>query len=349
MAVQKYLLILSLGLFAGCSLFSSFSADPIVDELIVNPSPNGHQQFIEAINNAKKSIQLKMFHLSDPAVAKALLLAHQRKIDVQIILDNGSLEDDKFQKIFSILTSGGVNIRKSSTCFSITHEKSMIIDQKSAFITSINLTRTTSETRDFGVITTDKEIIKEMESVFLADWENAVKNTCYTPPVKNPLLIWSPVNAETKLIALIHTAQDSLSLTVENLGNQKIEQALNEMASHGVEVKLIVPQCDRNKNPFYNYPFIKILSMANVQVKVMPHPSGVQYPYMHSKMILVDKRIAYIGSINFSNNSMLKARELGIIFSGEKTINKISEEFDRDWSVSITPVPLKFDFCPVFN
>ena len=342
---QLFLNLVFLFFISGCSLFSS-SPTPIVDELITYPSINGHHAFIKAINDAKKSIHLKMYHLTDEDVTSALIDAKKRNIELKIILDNESLNDQKYLKAFNTLKGLGIDIRKSSTCFSLTHEKSMTVDLKSTFITSINLTRTSAETRDFGVITSNKEIIKEVDDVFIADWNNSTSNTCTTPPLNSNFLIWSPVNAETKLLTLIRSAHETLEMTVENLGNAKVEQALTEMASRGIEIKLIVPQCDKNKNPFYNYPFIKILSRGNIQVRVMPHPSSVQYPYMHSKMILVDRSLAYVGSINFSNNSMLKARELGVVFNDEDAISKITKEFDRDWNVSIVPVTLKKDFCP---
>ena len=348
MGVQKFqysLNILIILLISGCSLFSS-SPNSIVDELITYPSTNGHSAFIKAINEAKKSIHLKMYHLTNDDVTSALINAKKRHLELKIILDNESLNDQKYLRAFNTLKGLGVDIRKSSTCFSITHEKSMTIDTKSTFITSINLTNTSAETRDFGVITFNKDIVKEVDDVFMADWNNSLSNTCSTPPLKNDFLIWSPVNAETKLLTLIRSAHETLEMTVENLGNAKVEQALTEMTSRGVEIKLIVPQCDKNKNPLYNYPFMKILSMGNIQVKVMPHPSSVQYPYMHSKMILVDRSLAYVGSINFSNNSMLKARELGVVFNDEAAISKIAGEFDRDWNVSIAPVTLKKEFCP---
>ncbi|MBC7539840.1 MAG: hypothetical protein H7281_13545 [Bacteriovorax sp.] len=350
MAALKSLFLLSLivFIFTSCSLLKSYNHS-IVDDLIVNPASKGHQKIIDGILSSKKSVWMKMYHLTNPDVIDALIFAHNKKVDLKIILDSSSLLEPKFKKTFEILKNSGIEVRGSSNCFSVTHEKSIIIDSETAFITSINLTRSYAETRDFGVVTSNQEIVKEMNSVFISDWQNAISNTCQTPSLTAKNLIWSPVNAEDKLVDLIHTAHTSIFTTVENLGNKKIEQALTEMASQGIEIKMIVPQCDKNKNPLFNYPFINRLSQGNVDVRVMPHPSSKDRPYMHSKMILIDERRAYIGSINFSNNSILRARELGIVFNDEDAIQKIDEEFTRDWRVSIAPVPLKQGFCPELN
>lgn len=350
MVAQKSHFFLSLifFLFSSCSFFSSYNKT-IVEHLIITPDPHGPQDFINSITKAKKSIWMKMYHLSDPDVVEALLSAHKKQIDIKIILDNRSLQESKFQKAYGQLKDAGIDVRASSICFSITHEKSMIIDNKSAFITAINLTRSYDKTRNFGIITEDSDVINEMHDVFLADWQNAISNTCKTPLLHAPNLIWSPVNSEERLATLIRAASYHLAVTVENLGNKKIQAALIEMASQGVDIKLIVPQCDRNENPLFNYSFINKLLLANVKIKVMPQPSSAEHPYMHSKMILVDNRIAYVGSTNFSNNSLLKARELGIVFSDEEAVQKMNEVFQKDWSVAIDPVPLHVGFCLEVN
>ncbi len=344
-ALKSLFLLSTLTFLASCSLFSN-QLNSTVDELIITPDPNGHQKIIEGILDARKTIWMKMYHLSNPAVVDALIKAHQNKVDIKIILDSASLQSKNFRVVFDQLRDAGINVRASSPCFSITHEKSLIIDSKKAFITAINLTKNYAETRDFGIITKRQDIIDEMKEVYMADWQNAAANTCKTPTLKVANLLWSPVNAEDKLVDLIRTARYNINLSVENLGNKKIEDALKEMTTQGVSIKVLLPQCDKNKNPLYNYPFINILARSNVEVKVMPYPASKEHPYMHSKMILIDDELAYIGSINFSNNSILKSRELGIIFPDEQAIKKISEEFKKDWSVSIAPVSLAPGYCP---
>lgn len=40
-------------------------------------------------------------------------------------------------------------------------------------------------------------------------------------------------------------------------------------------------------------------------------------PYIHAKTIFVDEHIGYVGSINFTTNSIENNREVGIIFEVE--------------------------------
>jgi phosphatidylserine/phosphatidylglycerophosphate/cardiolipin synthase-like enzyme len=52
---------------------------------------------------------------------------------------------------------------------------------------------------------------------------------------------------------------------------------------------------------------------------------------MHAKMILSDDTKAYIGSINFSAQSMDENRELGIILTQADSIQKLTTTFETDW------------------
>jgi phosphatidylserine/phosphatidylglycerophosphate/cardiolipin synthase-like enzyme len=58
---------------------------------------------------------------------------------------------------------------------------------------------------------------------------------------------------------------------------------------------------------------------------------------MHAKMIISDDKKAYIGSINFSTQSMDKNRELGIILTQQDIIQTISTTFQKDWNTA-TPL-----------
>lgn len=311
------------------------STELSIEKLIITPNPDGHRDFIQAIQGAKKSIYLTMFHLTNDEVIQALIQAKKKGVEVKVILDNKSMILDRFENPYKTLLAGGVEAIKSSKKFTITHEKSMTIDHSVAFVTAINLTMNYSTTRDFGIITKDPSVVAEVENVFQADWQNALNNSGTTPELINSNLVWSPVNAAEKIVALIKSAKISIDLQVENLGYQPIQKALIEQAEKKIKVRVLVPLCDKNFNPFHNVKYIQNMQEHQVQTKVMPSPATVEAPYIHSKMILVDGKTVYIGSINFSNNSVLEARELGIVFKNQKVADQIFSEFEKDWNHAI--------------
>ncbi|MFZ3228641.1 MAG: phospholipase D-like domain-containing protein [Pseudobdellovibrio sp.] len=306
-----------------------------IEKLIITPNADGHRDFINAILEAKEIIQLKVFHLTDNEVIEALIKAKGNGVLVQVILDRKSMILGKFKKAYKKLLENKIEVYKSTKKFSITHEKSMLVDHKMAFVTAINLTKNAHQTRDFGIMTSNKDIISEMELVFKTDVSNSINNQGLTPELVSPFLIWSPVNSRDKIIHLIEAATKTIDLEVENLGDLEIQKALIEAAEKNVEVRLLVPLCDKNFNPFHNISYIKKMTAEKILARVMSSPSTIENPYMHSKMIVVDGRYIYIGSINFSNNSTQKARELGIIFSNDKVAHQILEEFRKDWDISV--------------
>ena len=69
------------------------------------------------------------------------------------------------------LLAAGVKVRDSSAAFALTHQKSMVIDDKIGFVESLNWEpRDLTETRDYAVATTKKSEVKEMIRCFDADW-----------------------------------------------------------------------------------------------------------------------------------------------------------------------------------
>ena len=55
-------------------------------------------------------------------------------------------------------------------------------------------------------------------------------------------------------------------------------------------------------------------------------------PYVHAKVILVDNEFLLIGSMNMSDTSMNKNREIGILLLNRYQIEKMMNMFMKDWS-----------------
>lgn len=319
-------------------------------QLIVTPSTNGHPEFLKSINNTKSRdiIRIAMFHLTENEIIDSLNAAKSRGVTVKVLVDAISLRLPNFNYAFEKLKDGGVDIRASTAAFTISHQKSMVINNSEVFITAINLTKLADTTRDFGLIVHDPEIIGEVINVFEQDWQNAMTQQGLTPVLSQAHLVWSPISSLTKLVKLIASAKKSLAVQMENLGDQEILQALSVAAKSGVDVKIIVPMCTKSGNPKLNFPHLKELSLQKVKTKVMPYPESVDKPYMHSKMMIADGLTAYVGSINFSRNSTSYARELGILFSEIEPIKVMASIFEKDWASAVDVPEVDLVNCPFF-
>src|SRR6516225_5322787 len=102
--------------------------------LIILPDDSA-QPILDAINGATKSLRVKMFIFSDPSLLKAVIEAHQRKVKVRVMLNparrSGEAENEESRKI---LTKAGVEVIDSNPEFDLTHEKSMVVDDSTAFV-----------------------------------------------------------------------------------------------------------------------------------------------------------------------------------------------------------------------
>ena len=149
------------------------------------------EEIITAIKNAEKSILIKMFLFSDPDLISAVIAANNRGVKVKVMLNparrNGEEENEDTRKM---LEEAGIEVRDSNPYFVLTHEKSMVVDEKIAFVKSLNWeTKNLTETRDYAVITSYPKEVEEIILCFEADWERKDFD-----PGENAHLIWCSNN-----------------------------------------------------------------------------------------------------------------------------------------------------------
>ena len=122
--------------------------------LVVLPDDSA-QPILDAIEHAQKSLRIKMFLFSDPRLLQAVIAAHRRGVKVRVMLNptrrSGEKENDETRKA---LTEAAIEVIDSNPTFDLTHEKSMVVDDKMAFVKSLNWeTKNLTETRDYAVVT----------------------------------------------------------------------------------------------------------------------------------------------------------------------------------------------------
>src|SRR5262245_61621991 len=139
--------------------------------LIVMPDDSA-QPILDAIAAARRSLRIKMFLFSDPALLAAVIAAQKRGVKVRVMLNparrGGEPENVATHKE---LKKAGVEVIDSNPAFSVTHEKSMVVDDELAFVKSLNWqTKNFTETRDYAVTTEHANEVAEIVSCFEADW-----------------------------------------------------------------------------------------------------------------------------------------------------------------------------------
>jgi len=300
-------------------------------ELFLGPSLEAHQPFINLINGAKKSIYMEMFHVTDKSVIEALNNAAKRGVATTVILDGKSLLAAPYKAISDDLASHGVIVISSSSAFTITHSKSMVADDEVAVISSMNLTDHPEVRRDYGFVIRDQNIINDLLKIFNTDIQNAKDQTKNSPDKLDDRILLSPFNSRQKLLDLISSAKVSIQAVAENFLDKEIIAALIAARGRGVKVQTLSPACSLGANPNGNFMTQQTLAKAGVEAREMPSPATPSGPYLHGKMMVIDRQTLMLGSINFSINSIQNAREISVAVNDLQAAELLEQSFTKDF------------------
>jgi cardiolipin synthase len=294
--------------------------------LIVLPDDSA-QPILDAIAQATKSIRIKMFVFSDPALLQAVIAAHQRGVDVRVMLNparrNGKEENADSRKA---LTDAGIKVIDSSPDFDLTHEKSMVIDDAIAFVQSLNWeTENLTTTRDYAILTMHKHEVEEVMECFDADWNRSRFNAG-----DHSHLIWCVGNGRQRLGQLIDSAQHSLWLQNERYQDPVIIEHLVRASSRGVKIHIMArpPHKLKKEKLIEGVSGLRCLQDIGVKIHKLKHIK------LHAKLLLADDARAIIGSINLAPGSFDSRRELAIEVDDEHIIRRIRKTLHEDWENS---------------
>lgn len=287
------------------------------DELIIEPN-NGRAPIINAINNAKSSIDLIMYGLTDPALIRALIHAKNAGKNVTVLLEPHPYESENENTLaINLLKNANIPVETPNPTFQLTHEKTLIIDNNEAFIMTFNFTRSSFSTeRNFALVINNPNEIQEIKNVMRADSEH--KNIA----VKEPDLIFSPNNSRAKLMSFIQNAKSTIKIYAQDISDYQIIGALAKAAKNNITVEIITSSTltSKNKNK-YAY-----LTRAGVVLHFRKNY------YIHAKVIIIDNKAAILGSINLSQPSIEDNRELSIITTNPAIIQTLNSQFKQDFS-----------------
>ncbi len=138
--------------------------------LIVLPDDSA-KPILTAIAGASRTLRVKMFVFSDPSLLKAVIAARRRGVKVRVMLNparrSGEQDNEALRRA---LRRADVDVRDANPVFGMTHEKSMVLDDETAFVKSLNwATPNLTETRDYAVVTTHGHDVAEIIECFEAD------------------------------------------------------------------------------------------------------------------------------------------------------------------------------------
>ena len=294
--------------------------------LVVMPDDTA-KPILDAINGATKSLRVKMFLFSDPTLLKAVIAAQKRGVKVRIMLNparrDGQSENEESRKQ---LAAGGVEVIDSNPEYDVTHEKSMVVDDTTAFVKSLNWdTKNLTETRDYAVITSHAHEVGEIIQCFEADWDRK--------PFKGDEkshLIWCSGNGRDRIAQFIDAAKESIFLQNERYQDAVIIEHLVRAARRGVKIHLMArpPHKLKKEKLVESVGGLRIMDDVGIKIHKLRHIK------LHAKMLLADHARAIVGSINLAPGSFDSRRELAIEVRDEDVVDRLAKTARHDWENS---------------
>jgi cardiolipin synthase A/B len=294
--------------------------------LIVLPDDTA-KPILDAINSATKALNIRMFLFTDPTLLDAVVAARKRGVKVRVMLNparrSGESENEEARKV---LTKAGIDVHDSNPAFDLTHQKSMVIDNATGFVESLNWEpKDLTKTRDYAIITTHGHEVAEMVAGFDADWEHKA----FTPQ-PNSSLIWCPNNGRRRVAEFIDAARHTLWLQNERYQDQVIIERLVRAVRRGVKLHILAkpPHSLKPDKLIEGVGGLRILQDVGAKVHTLKHLK------LHAKMLLADSRRAVIGSINIAPGSFDSRRELAIESDNAHVVKRLEKTAEHDWSAS---------------
>lgn len=288
------------------------------DVTLFEEPEDGREPILNAINEAQQSVHVVVYLLSDQEIISSLVAKKEEGLDVKVMLEEHPFGGGNVNtKSKQILENAQIPVQWTDPSFALTHEKAIIIDGNQVFILNQNLTKSAfDKNREYDVFDENLIDAKEVESMFLSDWNR----TGFTPIESN--LVISPYNSRAKLSSLIKNAKSEVDVEMEVITDKEILSILEEKAKTA-QVMVIIPDF---KKISANEKSARRLEDSGVDVRT------ISTPYIHAKLIVTDDTQAYVGSINFTTQSMDENRELGIILLEDGVLSELTQSFDSDWT-----------------
>ena len=219
-----------------------------------------------------------------------------------------------------------IDVKDANPAFDLTHEKSMVVDDETAFVKSLNWATTNlTGTRDYAVVTTHSHDVAEIIECFEADWHRQT----FEPRDKGHV-VWCPGPGRDRICRFIDQASHRLFVQNERFQDMVIIERLVRAARRGVRVDVMArpPHTLKRDKLVEGVGGLRIMDDVGIKIHKLKHLR------LHGKMLLADGVAAIVGSINFADGSLDGRRELAIEVRDDHVVERLHHVARHDWEHS---------------
>lgn len=268
---------------------------------------------LDAINKAQNRVDVFMYLFTNQQLAEALVNAEKRGVRVRVLLEDKPYGGARTPKeIKERLVVAGAEVRLCPPRFQFCHAKFMIVDD-GAWLMTANWTKAAfTKNREVLIKFTASEAVKFLSQVFEADWRGLVFRSRLGP------IVTSPETSRSAVQELITGAQKEILIATEVWEDDLVEDLIRQAENRGVTVRLLLPYKKKSPDGF------------------LPRETRMlKKPYLHEKVMIIDGKIALVGSLNMTANSFDQNREVSVILNEPVLVDQLRTWWLRDWGKAI--------------
>ena len=146
------------------------STVPQVDvaEACFTPQHDGAARIVRLFGEARKSVEVCVFTITDDRITSAMLAAHRRGVGIRVITDNEKCLDpgSDIERLFQ----SGLAVRQDNTEYHM-HHKFAVFDQRLLLTGSYNWTRSAAlHNEENFVLTSEAQLVRPFLALFEQLW-----------------------------------------------------------------------------------------------------------------------------------------------------------------------------------
>lgn len=264
---------------------------------------------------------------------------------------------------------------KPANYFSVCHQKFVVVDDSDLLIESANWATSSIPKRSVGdpykignrewlAWVTSKSLAEWFDQLFEHDWRLAKEKRSFAeivPPeegvfalgtmafsaipskefdvasIKTPLKVFpvvSPNNYGEQILIQLKAATSSICVQQQYItagdGVDDLLDVLEQKKKKGVTIRILVSP----KFPDAWQHSIDTLTAANLVDRL--RATNLKYVvHNHNKGLIIDSRFTVVSSTNWSENSIVRAREAGLLVDSVELAKYFKGVFDFEWRVGI--------------
>lgn len=154
-------------------------------------------------------------------------------------------------------------------------------------------------------------------------------------------VIVQPRDGIDPLLDAIRRAQSSVEVTIYRADRLEIEQALVEAANRGVRVHVLTTTTNRvdAKN-------LRRLEARLKMTRVKVTQTARDFIRYHNKMLIIDRRLLYLLTFNFTFLDLHHSRSLGLVIDDPEAVDEAVRVFETDAERAVLVPPKRLVVSP---